>query len=186
MLSGMSEDIDPRPPPDADERARALYWRELVQLKVDAEHAQHYRDHLSELLTWFDIMRAIVSVGAPGFWVAGIGYPQLWGGIIVASQVAQAVLTKLPLTARHKGLMAFTNALDAMLIDALLEWEDMQTEDSDARAITRRWHTLMRLRHEAETKNLAIGLPLKRRLFRLAEQTATTYFETNYGTRPMS
>ncbi len=60
------------------------------------------------------------------------------------------------------------------------EWESIQSEDSAASDITRRWHTLMRLRHEAEIKNLSTGLPFKRRLFRLAEQAATSYFEANY------
>jgi len=96
------------------------------------------------------------------------------------------VLAKLPLTARQKNLSAFGNSLDSILIDALLEWEHIQADSSDAKDITGRWHTLMRLRHEAETKNLATGLPFKRRLFRLAEQAANTYFEANYGTRQIS
>jgi hypothetical protein len=50
---------------------------------------------------WLDMVRAVVSVGALGSWIAGIGYPQLWGGIIVVSQVAEAVLAKSTLTARH-------------------------------------------------------------------------------------
>ena len=33
-----------------------------------------------------DVARAIVWVGALGSWIAGLGYPQLRGGIIVLSQ----------------------------------------------------------------------------------------------------
>ena len=182
----MSEDADSQQSPDAEERARVLYWRELIQLKIDSEYTQRYRDHLAGLLTWLEVARAIVSVGALGSWIAGLGYPKLWGSIIVISQVGEAVLAKLPLTARYKGVAAFVNALDAMLIDALLEWEDIQTTGIGAREITRRWHTIMRLRHEAETKNLSMGLPFKKRLFRLAEQAASSYFEANYGTRRIS
>jgi hypothetical protein len=182
----MNENADSPPSSDAEERARALYWRALVQLKVDAEYTLLYRDHLAELLTWFEVGRAIVSVGALGSWVAGLGYPQLWGGIIVVSQVAEAVVSKLPLIARQRGVVAFASALDAMLIDALFEWETIQLKSGDAQEITRRWHTLMRLRHEAETKHLSMGLPIKKRLFDLAERAAGSYFEINYGTRHIS
>ena len=166
---------------DGAERARALFWRELVQLKIDAEYIQRYRDRLTRYLTWVDVARAVVSVGALGSWIAGLGYPQLWAGIIVVSQVGEAVLGKLPLSARQKGLVTFGNALDAIFIDALFEWESIDAEPMKAPEITRRWHTLMRVRHEAEMKSIGDGLPFDRRLFRLAEQAAESYFKTNYG-----
>jgi hypothetical protein len=105
-----------------------------------------------------------------GSWIAGLGYPQLWGGIIVVSQVGEPGLAKLPLTARQKGVAAFATALDAMLIGALFESEHIQSESGDAQEIARRWHSLMRLRHEAETKNLTTGLPFKKGLFGLAKR----------------
>jgi hypothetical protein len=40
----MNPEPNPEPQFDAEERARALYWRELVQLKIDAEYIQRYRD----------------------------------------------------------------------------------------------------------------------------------------------
>jgi hypothetical protein len=94
--------------------------------------------------------------------------------------VAEAIQNVIPLAARERSLRAFSVTLDALLIDALLEWEDIQLGSFDAREITRRWHTLMKLRHEAETKNLTIGLPVNRRIFdwrskpRLPTSTQTT------------
>ena len=163
---------------EADERARALYWGELVQLTHETEYIRHYRDRVNAILTWFDVGRAVISVGALGSWVAGLGYPKLWGFVIVASQIAEAVMAKLPLTARQKGLTGFGAALDAMLIDARFEWESIQADEAGgAREITRRWHVLMKLRHEAEQKNLPNGLPFKKGLFTLAEQEAAAYLE---------
>jgi len=63
-----------------------------------------------------------------------------------------------------------------MLIDALLEWEDI-------RAIVRRWHRLMTLRHEAEQAHLPSGLPFKSRLYRLADEEATTYLARRHRRR---
>jgi hypothetical protein len=178
----MVEDAASLPTAEGD-RARALYWRELVQLKVDCEYTQRYRDRLANILSWLAVGRAIVSVAALGSWVGGLGYPQLWGGIIVASQVAEAVQNALPLVTRERGLRALVTALDALLIDALLEWEDIRGDGSDAKDINRRRGTLMRLKHEAETKNMTVSLPMKPALFRLAERAAATYFETVYDTR---
>jgi hypothetical protein len=168
--------------------ARALYWRALVQLKVDCEYTQRYRDHFDSVLTWFAVGRAIVSVGALGSWFAGIGQAKMWGGIIVVSQTAEAVLAVLPLTARARALRTFVASLDAALIDALFEWEEVvQAQTGDAADIRQRWHKLMRLRHEAETASLAgVTLPRKQRLFKLAEAAAAAYFETTYGVRRVS
>jgi len=59
-------------PDEAAERARLLYWRELVQLKVDCEYVQRYRDLLARRMSQVAVARAIVSVGALGSWIAGL------------------------------------------------------------------------------------------------------------------
>jgi hypothetical protein len=168
---------------DGIPHARHLYWRALVQLKVDCEYIQRYRDQVAAVLSWYAIARAIVSVGALGSWFAGFWQAKIWGGIIVVSQVAEAVLAVLPLNARVRALQTFVVTLDAALIDALFEWEEyVQTQAADAADIRVRWHRLMRLRHEAETASLAgVTLPQKRRLFLLAESAASAYFKATYG-----
>ncbi len=90
-------------------------------------------------------------------------------------------MAKLPLTGRQKGLAAFVHALDAMLIDALLEREDIQADRAGGpEAIVRHWHRLMTLRHEAEQAHLPGGLPFKSRLFRLADRDSDAYFKVRY------
>ncbi len=178
----MSETTGPKAA-DGSDHARTLFWRELVQLKVDCEYTQTYRDQLSRLLTIFEVGRAVVSGGALGSWVAGLGYPKVWALIIVMSQSAEAIMAKLPLTARQKNLAAFGVALDTLLIDALLEWESIQAEDIPSREITRRWHTLMKLRHDAETKHQPGSIPYKKALYLLAERAAADYFQIYYRTK---
>jgi hypothetical protein len=174
----MSDGADSQDRINAFNRAYGLYWVELVQLKIDTIYVEKYRDRLTNWLSWFAIGRAIVSVGALGSWFAGIGHPEIWGGIIVASQVAEAVVNALPLSARQKNLSAFALALEAILIDALMEWEDIHSGEIGARDITRRRHALMRLRHETEAKHLPTGLPVKRKFSMLAEREAASYFES--------
>jgi hypothetical protein len=85
----MTEDAESQDKINAFNRAYGLYWIDLVQLKVDTGYVGQYLDQLTTWLSWFAIGRAIVSVGAPGSWFAGIGHPEVWGDIIVASQVAE-------------------------------------------------------------------------------------------------
>jgi len=89
----MSDEAESQEKINAFNRAYNLYWIELVQLKVDTAYVERYRDRLTSWLSYFAIGRAIVSVGALGSWFAGIGHPEIWGAIIVTSQVAEAWLT---------------------------------------------------------------------------------------------
>lgn len=182
----MNEDAESQAKTQAFNRAYTLYWVELVQLKIDTVYVERYRDWLTTWLTRFAIGRAVVSVAALGSWFAGIGHPEIWGAVIVVSQVAEAVVNALPLSTRQKSLSAFALALESILIDALLEWETIHSGEIDAPEITRRRHVLMRLRHETEAKNIPTGLPTKRRFSVMAEREAAAYFETTYNTRPLN
>ncbi len=75
---------------------QALYWAELVDLKVGCEYIRRYRDGLAATMTRFAVIRAVVSVSALGAWAAVKSYPMLWGGIIAAAQV-WPTLCKTPL-----------------------------------------------------------------------------------------
>ena len=164
-------------------RARALYWSVLVQLKVDGEYIQRYRDSVSCTISFIAIARAIVSVGAIGSWFAGIGEAKLWGGVIVVSQVAEAIFAVLPLTARSRALRTFVASLDATFIDALFEWEDeVQSLSADSKSVRRRWRKLMKTRQEVEKNSLrGLSLPKRMGLFRLAESAAAAYFKSGHG-----
>lgn len=102
-------------------RLQDLYWRELVQLKVDCEYVRRYRDSLNSVLTWFAVIRAVVSVGALGAWAVVQDHPLVWGGIIAAAQVADAAERAIPFAIRARGTSAFLVSLDALLIDCQME-----------------------------------------------------------------
>ena len=184
ILARMDDATDSPVPNDEElTRARALYFQALVQLKVDAEYIQRYRDRVSRTIMVIAILRAIVSVGALSSWFSCIGQAKVWGALIVLSQVAEAVFAVLPLPARARALRTFVAALDAALIDALFEWEEeVQSPSANAKDVRRRWHRLLRRRHEAESTSLgAVTLPEKPRLFRLAQEAAATYFVRHLG-----
>jgi len=47
----------------------------------------------------------------------------IWGTIIALSQLSDALKDAIPLTARHKATIALVTSLDALVIEALYEWE---------------------------------------------------------------
>jgi hypothetical protein len=57
---------------ELDERARLLHRKEFVQLKNEAEYIQLCRAYLTSILTWFDIVRAIIAVGPLGSWIEAL------------------------------------------------------------------------------------------------------------------
>ena len=185
MIAGMEAAFDSHQDDNGEDlaKARGLYWRALVQLKVSCEYTQRYRDRLGIILTSFAVSRAVVSVGALGSWFAGLGQAKVWGLIIVISQTLDAVMGVLPLSTRARALRAFVAALDVAFIDAQFEWEeDVNSANATAQGVRRRWHKLLRLQHEAETADMAAaGLPRKERLFKLAEEAAASYLEANFG-----
>jgi hypothetical protein len=142
---------------------------------------RHYRDSLNSVLTWFAIARAVVSVGALATWAVVKEHPMLWGGVIAAAQVTEAVERATGLPARARGTHALMIALDALFIDCQMEWEDVYAGRLDEDEIAKRRHALMVHRHEADAKNLPGGLRQRRKLLTLAERDAEAYFEAVYG-----
>jgi hypothetical protein len=165
-----------------ENRLQALYWAELVQLKVSCEYIRRYRNGLGIWVTRFSAIRAVVSLSALATWAVVRAYPMVWSGVIVAAQVADALQNTMAFTARYRGTSALVNTLDALLIDCQMEWEDIYAGRLDEAEIAKRRHAMMARRQEADAKNLPGGLPVRKKLFALAEADAATYFNNIYQT----
>ena len=163
-----------------ENRLQALYWAELVQLKVSCEYIRRYRDGLGMWVTRFAVIRAVVSVTALGTWAVVKAYPMVWGSIIAAAQVADALQNAMAFTTRYRGTSALVNSLDALFIDCQMEWENIYAGQLDEGQIAKRRHAMMTRRHEADAKNLPGGLPVRKKLFALAEADAAAYFSNIY------
>jgi hypothetical protein len=109
-------------------------------------------------------------------------YPLLWGGIIAAAQVLDALKDVIPVTARHKAANGLVVSLDALLIEALFEWESVYAGQLSDEEITAKRRNLMELRHEADVREFPTGdLPERPDLLELAEEDATSYFRGMFG-----
>jgi hypothetical protein len=168
----------------ATHRQQELYLSEIFQLMVAREYMRRYREILARRVTWFGATRAIASSTAIAAWAVWQSYPMIWGGIIAASQVADALKDVFPFTARHKAANDLATSLEALLIEALYEAEGVYAGQFTETEITDRRRKLMRLRHEAAVKSFPTGnLPERGDLLALADEAAATYFDSMFGPR---
>jgi hypothetical protein len=166
----------------ATHRQQDLYYQELFQLKVACEYVQRYRDSLGRWVTWLSSLRAIASSGAIAAWAVVQSYPLVWGGIIAAAQVWDALRDVVPLTARHKATGPLAVSLDALFIEALYEWEGVYAGQFSDGEITERRRKLMERRHDVDAKHFPNGhLPMRGDLMELAEKDAEAYLRDMFG-----
>ncbi len=153
----------------------------MVELKVAAAYIRRYRDDLGTWVTRLGVLKAVASNGGIAAWVVWREYAFVWGAIIAASQLADVLKEVFPFTKTHRASSEHTVALNSMLIDAQLEWENIFSGRYSDEQISSRRHKLMKLQHDAERKAFPSGLPFKEKLFAAAQSEAKEYFATMYG-----
>jgi hypothetical protein len=174
-LTVMSEAV-PNP-----HRQQQLYWAQMIELKVAACYIRRYRDYLGKRVTALGTLRAIASSGSIAAWALWKEYAFVWGAIIAASQVADALRDVFPFTKKHKAASAHTIALGGIFIDAQLEWENIFSGRYTDDQIMNRRHKLMKVQHDAERMSFPDGLATRDDLFAQAQQEAKDYFTATYG-----
>ena len=161
-------------------RQQQLYWNQMVQLKVAGAYTRRYRNDLGRWVTGLGTLKAIASSGSIAGWVIWKEYAFVWGTIIVASQVADALKDVFPFTKTHKAASEHTITLENIFIDAQLEWEGIFSGQYTNEQIANRRHKLMKLQHDAECRNFPNGLATKASFFAEAQQEAKDYFAATY------
>jgi len=104
-------------------RQQKLYWDQMFELKVAASYIRLYRDSLGPVgdRAWCAQGNRILCRDC------GLGnlkeYAFVWGAIIAASQVADALKDVFPFAKKHKAASELAMTLDNLFIDVQLEWE---------------------------------------------------------------
>jgi len=178
----MSDTTDTDAP---NHRQQNLYFNELWQLKVQCEYIRQYREILSWWDTRFSFLRAIASSGGIAGWAIWKDYAFLWGAIIAASQLSDALKNVVPFTARQKAATGLLMEIDALFIETLFEWESVFSGKFTTEEITERRRKLMELQHSLQWKHFPTSdLPRRDDMFALAEQTAIPYLESMFREGP--
>ncbi len=165
-------------------RIQQLYWKELVQLKVECEYVRRYQAVYRWWVTRIEMVKAVLSVGALGGWAVTHVPAGIWGVILVAVQIANAAQQSLPLARHYQSLSALVIALDTLFITVLGEWEEIQAARVDEAALAVARQNLMKQMHEAHVKHFPTGLDRRDKLFKLAEVDAAAYIRATFGTEP--
>lgn len=165
-------------------RLQQLYWKQLVQLKVECEYVRRYQAVYRWWVTRIDVAKAVLSVGALGGWAVTHVAAGVWGVIIVLVQVGNATQTALPISKQYQSLSALVIALDTLFITALGEWEEIQAGRVDEAALAVARQSLMKQMHDVQAKHFPTGLHRRDDLFKLAETDAAAYIKASFGTEP--
>src|SRR5580698_3940503 len=153
----------------------------MVELKVELAYLRRYREALGKRVKSLGTIKAVASNGSIAAWVIWKDYAFVWGAIIAAAQLADALKDVFPFTKTHKAVSEHLITLESIFIDAQLEWENIFSGRYTDKEIATRRHKLMMLQHKAESHNFPMGLAVKESLFAEAQQEAKEYFETTYG-----
>jgi hypothetical protein len=164
-------------------RQQWLYWNEMIDLKSEASYIRLYRDSLGKWVTSIGALKAIASCGGIAAWVVWKEYAFVWGAIIAASQVADALKDVFPFAKKHKAASVYSMTIDNLFNDVQLEWENIFSGQYSDEEIMKRLHQLRKLRLDALQHNFPDGLAAQNKLAVQAKQVAEDYFETTYGVK---
>jgi hypothetical protein len=162
-------------------RQQQLYWKEMINLKADASYIRLYRDSLGRWVTGLGALKAIASCGGIAAWVVWKEYAFVWGAIIAASQVADALKDVFPFAKKHKAASIHSMTLDNLFNDVQLEWENIFSGRYSDEEIMNRLHRLRKQQLDALQHNFPDGLAADDAFLAQAKQEAEAYFRTTYG-----
>jgi hypothetical protein len=162
-------------------RQQKLYWDQMFELKRAASYIRFYRDSLGRRVTGLGALKAVASCAGIGAWVVWKEYAFLWGAIIAASQVADALKDVFPFAKKHKAACEHAVTLANLFIDVQLEWEDVFAGRYTNDEIMKRLHLLRKMQLDAESHNFPDGLAERAVLLDRAKKDATEYLATTYG-----
>lgn len=169
----MSEDQEPS-------SEQLSYWREFVQLKIDAYYVRDYRNSLGLSERRVAAIRAIASSASIGAWAIWKQYALVWALLIAASQVADALKDVFPFRRKRQALSKWCNALNNLFVLAQRDWDDISRGNLTDEQIRKLTHQLRLKKQKLEARYIPDGLPEKEKLFQRAENQVVKFFQARY------
>ncbi len=132
----------------------------------------------------YKISTAVISSAAIAAWVTTANYEVIWGGIIVASQVASAVYEVLPISKRIDSLSSLVYQLEPLYNEVEEIWNSININDNKytddeilgiAHGYVEKWITLSNKAFPGD------AVPQSKRLTKLATEQATAYIKRELG-----
>jgi hypothetical protein len=141
-----------------------------------------YAERTESIDRWIEGIKAVAGVGSLGSWVVFKVYPEVWGFIIVLSQVFTALKEQLPYNRIFKATSKLSKDLDGLVLQAESDWFEVANGRLDEEQIHKRRMVLKRKVQEAGTARFSDSqLRTKPYLVAKADLAASEYFATYTG-----
>lgn len=161
--------------------AQEAYWQQLVTCKIVSCYVKLYRDGQSKWINGTGIFKAVATSGTIGAWAIWKEYAFVWGIVLAAAQVLDAIKEYIPQTKGRRVASEFVQAMESLIIDARFEWFSVFNGEFTAAEIMDRWRKVAKLMNEIEIKHFPDGLPADEKRQKVAEKEAQAYFISIYG-----
>lgn len=129
------------------------------------------------------VFLALASSGSIAAWTVWRDLSAVWGAIIAASQLVNAIKEHLPFEKRLKAVRQLASKLETAFVQWETAWSEVASGDLSDSAINSRLSELKKAKVDLIGHSLSEGaLPDRPELHAQAKARAELYFETIYST----
>ena len=158
------------------------YWTELYELKVHVNYLDIYVAKSETKNRTIDIFLAITSNSSICGWAIWNEYGFLWGIIIAASQLLNAVKQFLPYRTRLKNTNGALRELEELLVSMEMKWFDVAEGNLLEEDINKLQFEIRKKKMQILQKHFSTSmLPENKGYSKEADQRAQIYVQNYYG-----
>ena len=164
---------------------QSLYWDNLVQLRAGVYYLQAYQIHSEKWNNRVQAFLAITASSSIGGWAIWQEYGMIWGSLIAASQVVNAVKGFFPFQKRAQAIGSLNTEQERLALEAESKWFSVFEGELSAKAIYELVTDLKQRKLEASHKHFKDQtLPHKPNCEAEAAERTRAYFESYFRTSP--
>jgi hypothetical protein len=157
------------------------YWKEFYRLKVHINYIELMLAKTESTDRGIKIFTAITSSSSIGAWIIWKDYAFIWGVLIAASQVLNAIRQYLPYKERLRSYSGLLNELEEIFLGVESRWLEIANGDCSLASISKALSDLRLRRYKAFKKHLPnTTIPEEREVTNKAEEKALAYFNNFY------
>jgi len=158
------------------------FWKEFFRLKVHVYYLELHLGRTEYIDRAVKMFLAIASTGSIGAWVIWKELAFLWGFLIAASQVLNAIRQYLPYKDRLRSVSGLLNDMEELVLHMEMKWLDIAAGKLTTDEISKALSDIRSRRLKAFKKHFPSSvIPENRPFFTQAEEKALTYFDNFYG-----
>jgi hypothetical protein len=158
------------------------YWKEFFRLKVHVNYLELHLGRAEYIDRAVKMFLAVTSGGSIGAWVIWKEFAFLWGFLIAASQVLNAIRQFLPYKDRLRSVSGLLNDMEELFLHMEIKWLDIAAGKLTSDETNKILSGIRSRRLKAIKKHFPSSvIPENKNFFAQAEVKARTYFDNFYG-----